>query len=975
MGVVYEAWDSLIDRRVALKMLRIDRFEPSDLPEMLARFKREAQSVGRLAHPHIVTIYDYGDWQGSPYLVMEFMEGRELAQELKTSARFPLEVVVRIMTQMLGALAHAHERGVVHRDLKPANMFLLGDGALKVVDFGLARIEDSDLTALTNAGTVLGTPAYMSPEQVDALPMDHRTDLFSAGIILYELLTGEKPFKGGSVHTIQQAIRKLDPLVPSDANPTLSPVWDRVIARALAKKPVARYENARQFSEAIQDAFQAERGHAEEARLKATEAAEHVLRAAEDRSRAEAQRRAEDERREVERIAKAEAAARAEAEKLAKLEADAREKAEALLIQERREREEEKTQEALEAQRNILMDAKARTQQAVVTPKKAAAEERELTEMSGREKTTSTATEDRVKVGNTRHNVAQMWRPSRKQLFAAAISLVLATFGVVFYKDQDVRDKISEATTARIAADTRSLSEARKREKAEAIAREEAEKRIKLEIEVARKEAEAKVHAEVTAKTHAEETEKRAKLEAEVARRESEAKRQTENAAKVRATEEAKRLVEEKAQMAALKKAEAERANAEVRAKQEIEARIRSDAEYRRKEDSKAEIKASNLSARQKKYDPGATDREIRIGNINPYTGPASAYSTMAKVQAAYFNKVNAEGGINGRQIAFISFDDGYSPPKTVEMARKLVEQEEVLFLVSPLGTPTNSAIHRYLNTKKVPQLFVSSGATKWNDPTSFPWTMGWQPNYQTEGSIYAKHILRVKPAAKIAVLYQNDLYGRDYLKGFKEGLGDKVGLIIQELSYEVTEPTLDSQLVRLQASGADVFFSITTPKFAAQAIRKAYEIGWKPMHYLNSVSASIGSVLTPAGLDKSIGIISAQYLKDPLDSSWANDKGMNDWKNFMSTYYPQGNVRDGNNVYGYSVAQTIARVILQCGNDLTRENVMRQAARLKNFEPSLILPGIEVNTSASDFAPIEQMQLVRFDGRQWIRFGEIASK
>jgi branched-chain amino acid transport system substrate-binding protein len=376
----------------------------------------------------------------------------------------------------------------------------------------------------------------------------------------------------------------------------------------------------------------------------------------------------------------------------------------------------------------------------------------------------------------------------------------------------------------------------------------------------------------------------------------------------------------------------------------------------------------------QKKYDPGATDKEIKVGNIMPYSGPASAYGTIGKVQAAYFKMINDQGGINGRRINFISVDDGYSPPKTVEMARKLVEQDEVLLVFQPLGTPSNSAIQKYMNTKKVPQLFVATGATKWNDPKGNPWTMGWQPNYQVEAAIYAKHILATKPNAKIAVLFQNDDYGKDYLKGFKDGLGAKGNLIVKEVSYETSDPTVDSQIVQLQGSGADVFFNITTPKFAAQAIRKAFDIGWKPVHYLNNVSASIGSVLTPAGLDKSVGLVSTQYLKDPLDDAWKNDKGMNDWKAFMAKYYPEGDLKDAANVFGYTGAQGLAQVLRQCGDLLTRENVMKQAASLKDFEPSLILPGIKVNTSATDFAPIQQEQMVRFDGKQWIRFGEIMS-
>ena len=377
----------------------------------------------------------------------------------------------------------------------------------------------------------------------------------------------------------------------------------------------------------------------------------------------------------------------------------------------------------------------------------------------------------------------------------------------------------------------------------------------------------------------------------------------------------------------------------------------------------------------QKKYDPGASDKEIKVGGIMPYSGPASAYAAIGKAEAAYFRKINDEGGINGRKINFISVDDGYSPPKAVEMARKLVEQDEVLLIFNPLGTPSNTAIHKYMNAKKVPQLFVATGASKWNDPKGFPWTMGWQPNYQTEAVIYAKHILQTKPNAKIAVLFQNDDYGKDYLKGFKDGLGDKVKMIVAEVSYETSDPTVDSQIVQLQGSGADVFFNITTPKFAAQAVRKAYDIGWKPVQYLNNVSASIGSVLVPAGLEKSMGLITTQYLKDPLDNAWKNDAAMNDWKAFMAKYYPDGDLKDGSNVYGYTAAQGLVQVLKQCGDLLTRENVMKQAASLKDFSPSLALPGVKVNTSPTDFAPFQQMQMARFDGKEWVRYGDVMTR
>jgi branched-chain amino acid transport system substrate-binding protein len=323
-----------------------------------------------------------------------------------------------------------------------------------------------------------------------------------------------------------------------------------------------------------------------------------------------------------------------------------------------------------------------------------------------------------------------------------------------------------------------------------------------------------------------------------------------------------------------------------------------------------------------------------------------------------------------------ISYDDSYSPPKTVEMARKLVEQDKVLLVFQPLGTPPNSAIHKYMNAKKVPQLFVATGATKWNDPKGFPWTMGWQPNYQTEAKIYAQHILKNKPNAKIAVLYQNDDYGKDYLKGFHDGLGAKAKtMIVKEVSYEVTDPTVDSQVLQLQASGADTFFNITTPKFAAQAIRKAWDSGWKPAHYLNNVSAQIGSVLKPAGLDKSVGIITTQYLMDPDDKEWKESKAIKDWAAFMQKYYPDGNLHDVSNVYGYTVAQTLVQAIKQCGNDLTRANVMKQAASLKDLQIATLLPGVKINTSAADFAPIESVQLQRFDGTTWVRFGEVMGK
>jgi branched-chain amino acid transport system substrate-binding protein len=371
--------------------------------------------------------------------------------------------------------------------------------------------------------------------------------------------------------------------------------------------------------------------------------------------------------------------------------------------------------------------------------------------------------------------------------------------------------------------------------------------------------------------------------------------------------------------------------------------------------------------------DPGVTATEIKIGHTNPYSGGASAYGTIGKVIGAYFKKVNDEGGINGRKINFITYDDGYAPPKTVEMVRKLVEQDQVLLVFNPLGTPPNTAIQKYMNEQKVPQLFVATGATKWGNPKDYPWTMGWQPTYQAEGHIYAQYILKNIPNAKIGILYQNDDYGKDYVKGLKDGLGDTAKkIIIMEQSYEVTDPTVDSQIVNLKNSGANVFFNVTTPKFAAQAIKKAHEIGWKPVHFLNNVSSSVGAVLKPAGLEASKDLITTLYLKDPTDPQWKNDKGYKDWLAFMQKYYPDGNTTDGFNVYGYNTAQGLVHVLKQAGNDLSRANVMKQAASIKNLELPMLLPGIKVNTSPTDFYPIEQEQLAKFNGEIWKPFGEI---
>ncbi|WP_453955124.1 ABC transporter substrate-binding protein [Bradyrhizobium sp. USDA 377] len=383
----------------------------------------------------------------------------------------------------------------------------------------------------------------------------------------------------------------------------------------------------------------------------------------------------------------------------------------------------------------------------------------------------------------------------------------------------------------------------------------------------------------------------------------------------------------------------------------------------------------STAAMAQKKFDTGASDTEIKIGNIMPYSGPASAYGVIGKTEEAYFRKINAEGGINGRKINFISYDDAYSPPKTVEQARKLVESDEVLLIFQSLGTPPNTAIQKYMNSKKVPQLFVATGATKWDDPKNFPWTMGWQPNYQTEARIYAKYILKEKPNAKIAILYQNDDYGKDYVKGLKDGLGAKAeSMIVVEESYEVAQPTIDSSIVKLKSTDADVFFNVTTPKFAAQSIKKMHEIGWKPMHFLNNVSVSIGSVMKPAGFEASQGIISSNYYKDPTDPQWKDDPAMKAWNAFLDKYYPEANRTDSAVMYGYIVAQGLEHVLKACGDDLTRANVMKQAASIKNFEPAGLLPGIKANTSPTDFAPLSQVQLMRFKGESWELFGDVLS-
>jgi branched-chain amino acid transport system substrate-binding protein len=385
-------------------------------------------------------------------------------------------------------------------------------------------------------------------------------------------------------------------------------------------------------------------------------------------------------------------------------------------------------------------------------------------------------------------------------------------------------------------------------------------------------------------------------------------------------------------------------------------------------------VAASGHALAQKKYDTGATDTEIKIGNIMPYSGPASSYGLIGKTETAYFNMINDQGGINGRKINFISYDDGYSPPKAVEQVRKLVESDEVLFVFNSLGTPSNTAFQKYLNTKKVPQLFVATGASKWNDPKNFPWTMGWQPSYQVEAQIYAKYLIKEKPDAKIAVLYQNDDFGKDYLKGFKDGLGSKGAMIVAEESYEISEPTVDSHIVKIKSMNPDVVVSFVTPKFAAQTIKKIGELGWKPLHLVTNVSVSVGAVMQPAGFAAAQGVLSADYRKDGADAQWKDDAGMKKWSAFLDKYMPGADRSDNSLIYGYGVAQTMVKVLQMCGDDLTRANVMKQAASLKDFTPDTLLPGIKIDTSATDFAPIAQLRMMRFKGETWELFGDIIS-
>jgi ABC-type branched-subunit amino acid transport system substrate-binding protein len=387
-----------------------------------------------------------------------------------------------------------------------------------------------------------------------------------------------------------------------------------------------------------------------------------------------------------------------------------------------------------------------------------------------------------------------------------------------------------------------------------------------------------------------------------------------------------------------------------------------------------ATLSAGDLHA-QKRYGPGVTDTEILLGQSMPYSGPASAYGTYGKAQAAFFRMLNEHGGVNGRKIKLLSLDDGYSPPRTVEQIRKLVEQDQVLAIFSSFGTPTNTAIVKYLNVKKVPHLFVTSGAAEFTDPKTYPWTIGWRVNYVSEAKVYARYLLKMRPNAKIAALYQHDDVGKDYMRGLREGLGDRAQkMIVAEASFEVTDPTVDSQIVSLKSSGADTFFNFSSPKAAAQAIRKIWDLGWRPLQFVGNPAASVATVMRPAGIEKSIGIISGAFLKDPTDAHWLSDAGYRKWLAFMKQYYPEGDLADFYNVYAYSTAQTLVQVLKQCGDDLTRENLMRQTANLKNFELPMLLPEIRIDTGPTDYSPVEQMQLQRFDGRQWVLFGEIIS-
>jgi len=383
-------------------------------------------------------------------------------------------------------------------------------------------------------------------------------------------------------------------------------------------------------------------------------------------------------------------------------------------------------------------------------------------------------------------------------------------------------------------------------------------------------------------------------------------------------------------------------------------------------------LSVSRVVSGEKKYDVGATDTEIKIGHTNPYSGPASSYSSIGKLHQAYWKMVNATGGINGRKVTFITYDDGYSPPKTVEMIRRLVEEDQVLACFNMTGTPCNTAIHKYMNTKKVPQLYVATGASKWGNPKEFPWTMGYQPDYHTEGIIYAKHILATIKDAKIGVLYQNDDYGKDYFNGIKDGLGKEVGRLVKVVTYEATDPTVDSQIIQLKDSGANVFYNVSISKFAAQAMRKVADLGWKPTQYMNNVAVSVGTTMKPAGFDNVQGVISGAWLKDPTDHQWDDEEDMKEWRAFMAKYIPDGNLADSSYVYAYGAATLMRKTLEKCGNVLTRENLMKQAANHHQLRLPGLLPGISVTTSPTDFYPVQAVQLSRFKGETWELFGDV---
>jgi len=383
-------------------------------------------------------------------------------------------------------------------------------------------------------------------------------------------------------------------------------------------------------------------------------------------------------------------------------------------------------------------------------------------------------------------------------------------------------------------------------------------------------------------------------------------------------------------------------------------------------------LSTSRLAFGEKKYDTGATDTEIKIGHTNPYSGPASSYSSIGKLHQAYWKMVNETGGINGRKINFISYDDGYSPPKTVEMIRKLVEEDQVFACFNMTGTPCNTAIHKYMNQKMMPQLYIATGASKWGNPGEFPWTMGYQPDYHTEGIIYGKHILANVPDAKIGVLYQNDDYGKDYFNGMKDGLGKDAGRLVKVVTYEATDPTIDSQIIELKNSGANVFYNVSISKFAAQAMRKAADLGWKPLQYMNNVAASVGTTMKPAGFENVQGVLTAAWLKDPTDHQWDNEQDMKEWRTFMAKYIPDGNLADGSYVYAYGVATLMRKTLEKCGDLLTRANLMRQAASHHQLRLPGLLPGITVSTSPTDFYPVQAVQMSRFKGETWELFGDV---